>query len=190
MSDSVKVEFDVKGMTKMIKALEAMQVDVQPAIDKAARKGIQPVKKAIKAAAPVAPKNGGTLQAAIRQKKERTKYQGKRVYEVTFTGGANRNSKLQRAIKRPGIYGGKSDHAYYPASQEYGFLTRAKDGRNVVYTYGRRMGKKRQAEWHEAFDGDSNRYLRQVKSNSFQERVFGVKNRKVEGQHYMAKGAE
>ena len=126
MSAGVDVSFDLTGMEKMIKTLDRMGVNIRPAVTKAAMEGIKPVQKAIKDEAPVSKDHGGTLKRAIGRKREKTGIAGKRVYEVTFK--KNSNNALQRPIKRPGIYGGKSTQGYYPASQEYGFLTRAKNG--------------------------------------------------------------
>lgn len=160
----VKIEFDLAGCEKMVKALDEMGVDVQPAINRAAIKAIAPVKAAITDAAPES-EGGGTLKAAIYRKREKTKFSGKRVYEVTFN--RSYNSVLQKPIKKPGMYGGKSDKGYYPASMEYGFLT-AKTGGGIQFrSYTRGRGRKRE------------KYI-----------VVGVESRKVEGKHFMKKGAE
>ena len=50
-------------------------------------------------------------------------------YDLTFDKGMN--DVLQKPVKNPGEAGSKSTlhgHAYYPASMEYGFLTRSKGG--------------------------------------------------------------
>ena len=44
-------------------------------------------------------------------------------------------AQLQKPIKNPGALGGKNKKAYYPASQEYGFLARAPGG-GVQYVEG------------------------------------------------------
>ena len=116
------VSFDTKGIVKMVKMLDKAGKSPQKAITRAASKGITPVKRAVKGVVPVG--ETGNLKRAITRKAERTRTRGKKVYEVTFDKAYN--DVLQKPIIHPGVAGGKSDKAYYPASQEYGFLTRSK----------------------------------------------------------------
>lgn len=200
------VEFDTTGLEKMVETLDKMGVKVQPAVNKAAQKALTPVKRAVKARAPVA-SGGGKLKKAISRKREETRYKGKRVYEVTFSN--QYNDALQRPIKRPGIYGGKSTKAYYPASQEYGFLTKRKDGKGYEYQYARKFYKYDAnpdkgvaarddlSEWYAKHGDDASRSIkatsRKSRKNTWQayvETVQGVESRKVEGKYYMREGAE
>ncbi len=202
-----EVEFDLTGCIKLVKALDKMGVDAEPAANRAAQAAVKIVKRAVRSEAPVAKKHGGTLKKSIGQKKERTKFPSKRVYDVRFS--PKYGYVLQKAIKRPGIYGGKNTKAYYPASQEYGFLTRKKGGSGMVYEYGRRFykydaipdkgitGRDDLAEWYSKHGDDPGRSLRATGRTNrkktwrgYVETVQGMESRKVEGQHYMRKGAE
>jgi hypothetical protein len=51
------------------------------------------------------------------------------------------NDELQRPVQNPGMLGGKSSKGYYPASMEYGFLARAKDGSGGVVYYSEELGE-------------------------------------------------
>lgn len=159
------IEFDLTGMRKMIKTLEGMNVNVQPAVDYSARKAFEPVRAAIEREAPVGKTNGGTLRSAIIRKRERTRVAGKRVYDATFDKKAN--SMLQKPIKRPGLYGGKSSKAYYPASQEYGYLARKPGGKIELRAFSFRVDHKQKKEL-----------------------LFGFQSQKIEGKHYMRVGAK
>lgn len=120
---------DMSGTIKMVKALDEMGKSPQKAVTRAASKGITPVRKAVKGVVPV---RTGTLKRAIIRKAERSRVRGKKVYEATFD--PSYNDVLQKPIKSPGRNGGKNPKAYYPASQEYGFLTR-KNG-SIIYVPG------------------------------------------------------
>lgn len=120
-----EVRFDTTGIVKMVKMLDKVGKSPQKAATKAASKGITLVKRAIKqGTVPVG--ETGNLKRAIIRKAEKSRARGKKVFEVTFDRAYN--DVLQRPIKNPGEAGGKNDKAYYPASQEYGFLTRSKGG--------------------------------------------------------------
>ncbi len=162
MSD--EVSFDTKGIEKMIKALNKIGVSPQKAVNKAASKAITPVKRAIKSGdVPVGP--SGNLKRAIVRKGEKSRYRGKKVYEVTFD--RKMNDLLQKPIKNPGIYGGKSPKAYYPASQEYGFLVRA-PGEGYLYKQGIKGSNQFRKKWKWA---------------------YRMPSRKIEGKYFMKKGA-
>ena len=119
---------DISFDTKDIKAFEAMLTDLggcPPKVaTKAAGKGASIVRRSIRESAPKG--ETGNLKRAIKRTSERSSKKGKKVYEITFDRAYN--DVLQRPIKNPGEAGGKSDKAYYPASMEYGFLTRSKGG--------------------------------------------------------------
>lgn len=160
-----EIEFDISGIEKMITALNHLDKSPQKAVTKAAREAIKPVLREIKhGTVPVG--KTGNLRKAITRKAERTRTRGKKVYEVTLN--KRYNDLLQKPIKKPGILGGKSDHGYYPASIEYGYLSRAPGG---GYQYRKRLR-------------GSNQYAE--KSTM----AFRLPSKKVEGQHYMREGAE
>ena len=192
MSDC-RADFDLTGAIKLVKALDKMGKSPQKAVTKAASKAITPVKRAIKnGTVPVG--KTGTLKRAITRKAEKSRFRGKKIYVVTFD--RKYNTVLQKPIDRPGIYGGKSPKAYYPASQEYGFLTRKKGGEGMEYRYGRSFHKCSDdlGAWYERFRDDESRSFKIVRETRHRimgvESVQGIENRKVEGQRYMRKGAE
>ena len=131
MSAGCDVSFDTTGIVKLVKMLDKAGVSPQKAITRAASKGITPVKRAVRGIVPVG--ETGNLKRAITRKAEKSRARGKKVYEVTFDKAYN--DVLQKPIKNPGVAGGKSDKAYYPASQEYGLLTRSK-GKGYSYVPG------------------------------------------------------
>lgn len=135
--NDVTVSFDLKGIKKLVKMLDKAGKSPQKAVTRAASKGITPVKRAVRSIAPV--DETGNLKRAITRKAERSRARGKKVYEVTFD--RSYNDVLQKPIKNPGVAGGKSDKAYYPASQEYGFLTRSK-GNGYSYVPGQKYMRK------------------------------------------------
>lgn len=75
----------------------------------------------------------GYLAANIVSVGERSRRKGRKVYDTTFKGGAAANAVLSKPIKRPGIAGGTNKKGYYPASVEYGFLTRANQGGGLKF---------------------------------------------------------
>ena len=133
-SAGATVDFDTTGITVMIEALNKINKSPQKAVNKATSKANLIVKRTVKGEAPV---KTGTLKKNIVTKAEKNHgVKGKKVREVTFKGGAEANSLLQKPIKNPGALGGKNPKAYYPASQEYGFLARAPGG-GTQYVEGR-----------------------------------------------------
>ena len=76
------------------------------------------------------------MKSNIVTKTEKSSRRGKKVRETTFRGGDEANAQLQKPIKNPGELGGKSQKAYYPASQEYGFLAKAPGG-GIQYIEGK-----------------------------------------------------
>lgn len=115
--------FYLQDLPKFHKTLKRVEKVPQKAVTKAAGKGANVVRKAIRATVPV---DTGTLKRGIVRDGERSRVKGKKVYKLMFDPGMN--DVFQRPIKNPGEAGGKSDYAYYPASMEYGFLTRSKGG--------------------------------------------------------------
>lgn len=134
MSAGCDVRFDTTGVVKLVKMLDKAGKSPQKAITRAASKGITPVKRAVRGIVPVG--ETGNLKRAIARKAEKSRARGKKVYEVTFDKAYN--DVLQKPVKNPGEAGStttKSGHAYYPASIEYGFLTRSK-GNGYSYVPG------------------------------------------------------
>ncbi len=122
-------------MAKFRKTLDKVGQLPQKVVTKAAGKGRTVVRKAIRAQAPV---DTGTLKRGIVSEGERSRSKGKKVYKLVFD--PDKNQAFQRNIKNPGAAGGKNKKAYYPASVEYGFLTRANEGGGLRYVMGRATG--------------------------------------------------
>lgn len=170
----VSTGFDLEGIEKLCKSLDAIGKSPQKAANKAASKAATIVKRSIRARAP---KKTGTLKRAIVIRAEKSKLKGKKVRQITFSKSSS--ADLQKPIKRPGLYGGKHrSWGYVPASLEYGFLTRAKGGGIEYRTFSRltdNWEKNKAGRW---------------KRKRVDEAVTGYQSRKVEGRYYMKKGAE
>lgn len=110
-------ELRLNGMLQRIEKVP------QKVVNKSAGKGATAVRKAIR---PKIPVRTGALKKGIKRDGERSRYKGKKVYDLMFDPAMN--DIFQKPIKNPGEFGGQRDHAYYPASMEYGFLTRSKGG--------------------------------------------------------------
>ena len=117
------VAFYLDGFGGFVSVLARMEDVPQKCVTKAAGKGANFVRKAVRSEAPV---ENGDLQRSIVRTGERSRKKGKKVYDVTFS--AAMNDVFQKPIKNPGEAGGQSKHGYYPASMEFGFLTRSKGG--------------------------------------------------------------
>ena len=128
-----RIDFEHRDLVRMYKTLDKVGASPQKALNKGTSKAAMVVKRSIKGAAPV---KTGTLKRNIVTKTERSSLRGKKVRETTFRGGDEANALLQKPIKNPGVLGGSSPKAYYPASQEYGFLARAPGG-GIQYVEGR-----------------------------------------------------
>lgn len=120
---NAKITFYLEDIPKLNRALARVEKIPQKAVTKAAGKGATVVRKAVRGIVPV---DTGALKRGIVRKGERSRTKGKKVYDLIFD--PSMNDVFQKPIKNPGAAGGKSDHAYYPASMEYGFLTRSKGG--------------------------------------------------------------
>lgn len=110
----------------MIGVLNKTEKIPQKCVTKAAGKGANVVRKSIRSSVPV---KTGALKRGIVRNGERSRLKGKKVYDLMFS--PSMNDVFQRPIKNPGAAGSKntkSGHAYYPASMEFGFLTRSKSG--------------------------------------------------------------
>lgn len=128
-----RIDFEHGDLVRMYKTLDRIGASPYKAVNKGTSKAAAVVKKSVKGSVPV---KTGTLKRNIVTKTERSRSRGKKVRETTFRGGDEANALLQKPIKNPGVLGGSSPKAYYPASQEYGFLARAPGG-GVQYIEGK-----------------------------------------------------
>lgn len=128
MAGKFNVSVDLKDLKEAKKTFDAMGKLPQRIVSASAAKAATAVKKAVKNSEK-APKDSGLLRRAIIRTPEKSRRKGKKVYDIRFDPTWNDEFQVKkRPIKNPGEFGGKSDHAYYPASMEYGFLTRSKGG--------------------------------------------------------------
>lgn len=132
MAGKFKVSVDLKDLKEAKKAFDAMGTLPAKIVTAAARRGATVAKRAVQGSGKM-PVDTGTMRKALRTKREKSRRKGKKVYEVVFDPALN--AYLQRPIKNPGEAGGQSAKAYYPASMEYGFLTRSKGG-GISYSPG------------------------------------------------------
>lgn len=115
-------------MAKFRQTLDKVGKLPQRVVTKGAGKGRTVVRKAIRGQVPV---DTGALKRGIVSKGERSGVKGKKVYDLMFD--PSMNDVFQKPIKNPGAAGGKSKKGYYPASMEYGFLTRANEGGGLKF---------------------------------------------------------
>lgn len=115
--------FYFEGFGGFAGVLGSMEQVPQKCVTRAAGKGATVVRRAIRNQAPV---DTGDLKRGIIRKGERSRKKGKKVYDMMFDPAMN--DVFQKPIKNPGAAGGKNPKGYYPASMEYGFLTRSKGG--------------------------------------------------------------
>lgn len=120
---NAKLTFYLQDLPRFYAALGRVEKVPQRAVTKAAGKGATVVRKAVRGAIPV---DTGAMKRGIIRKGERSRTKGKKVYDLMFDPA--KNDIFQKPIKEPGVAGGKSPHGYYPASTEYGFMTRSKGG--------------------------------------------------------------
>ena len=107
-----KVKFKIEGMKELEKTIRKLGKLPQKCVTKAAKKGAQ---IALKAAKQKAPFLTGALEEGIILKGEKTRRKGKKVYQVTMNPAMN--DVFVKTTKDGKRY-------YYPASQEYGFITK------------------------------------------------------------------
>lgn len=115
--------FYLEDMAKFRRTLDKVGSVPQKVVTKAAGKGRTVVRRAIRGEVPV---DTGTLKRGIVSTGERSRSKGKKVYQLRFDPALN--DVFQKPIKNPGEAGGKNPKGYYPASMEYGYLTRSKGG--------------------------------------------------------------
>ena len=160
---SEALSFDIRDIERTVKMLNDAGKSPQKAVTRAAGRAGTILKRAVKGEVP---RRSGTLKKSIVRVGERSRRKGKKVYQVTFD--RKMNEQLQKPIRNPGQLGGKSSKGYYPASMEYGFLARAKDGSGGIVYYSKALKDFR------------------TRPNAEQKQVT---TQHVEGRHFMAKGA-
>ena len=104
----------VEGMDEVIKMIKDAGELPQKCVNKAAKKGIQIAKKDAKGGGWV--DQTGYLRKAIKEKAEKSKTKGKKVYDLW--PDPSYNDVFVKTTK-------KGKRAYYPASIEYGFKTKS-----------------------------------------------------------------
>ena len=113
---------EVEGFEEFVRACNDIAKDLDgPALTRASKKGATIVLKAIRAAAP---SDSGELKSGLILVHEKRRSKGKSVYQVT--PAAAKNAVFQKPVKNP--VRSTAKHAYYPASQEYGYFTRRPGG--------------------------------------------------------------
>lgn len=129
-----------RDMMKLRQALDKVAKVPQKVVTKAASRGASISRRQIKGKVPI---DTGALKRGIKQKAEKSRLKGKKVYSIYVDVEAG-----QRVVYNPvhttthrNVGGGKEYYAFYPASQEYGFLTRSKGG-GLSYVPGYRYMKK------------------------------------------------
>ena len=115
-------KYKIEGMRELKRSIRRLGDVPQKAVTPASRKGMNIALRTARILAPV----GETeeLKKGMKLVGERSRYKGKKVYQVVFDRA--KNDIFQKEVKNP-IRGKKT--AYYPASQEYGFF--AKNGRYI-----------------------------------------------------------
>jgi len=104
---------DISELAEFKKAVAKVGGLPQKVLTASVRKGANVVLKSVRANAPVG--KTGNLKRAITLKAERNRQKGRKFFQVTFN--KKYNEQLVKVSK-------KGKRSYYPASQEYGFLTK------------------------------------------------------------------
>lgn len=119
------LEFDIRDLKSFEAALNKLEKLPQKTVTSSVNKGTTLVRRAIRSEVPVLT---GALKRGIIRKAEHPKRRtsGKKVNDLMFDPAMN--DVFQKPIQNPGEAGGKKPTGYYPASMEYGFLTRSKGG--------------------------------------------------------------
>lgn len=107
-----RAKFEVEGLKELEKTIRKLGKLPQKCVTPAAKKG---ARIALKAARAKAPWETGELSNGIVLKGERARKKGKKVYQVTLDPA--KNDIFVKTTKDGKRY-------YYPASMEYGFITR------------------------------------------------------------------
>lgn len=113
---------DLVGFDELIRCCDTTARNLQGnQLAQAVKKGAKIVQRAIISAAP---EDTGALKSGLILIKEKSSVRGKVVYQIAPS--ARMNAVFQKPIINP--IRSKSGHAYYPASQEYGYFTRRPGG--------------------------------------------------------------
>ena len=124
MASKFEITIDARDLKEAARTFKAMEKQPVRLVTQAARRGATVVKNAVKSSSAI-PVRTGLLRSGIKLSRV------EKVYEVRFDPDLNDEfQRKDRPIKRRGLLGGKSDHPYYPASMEYGYL--ANDGHGGV----------------------------------------------------------
>lgn len=115
MPKKIKVNLKMYGLEQIERDIKRLGKVPQVAANRAAKAG---AKIAYKDAKRKAPKLTGDLKKGLIMIKEKTRQRGKGVYQVVFN--AEMNNVFVKQIKNR-IFA-KTDRAYYPAAQEWGFF--------------------------------------------------------------------
>jgi len=107
-----RVDFKIEGMKELERTIRELGKLPQKCVTPAAKKGARIALKAAKAKAPFLT---GALEEGIILKGEKLRKRGKKVYQVTMNPAMN--DVFVKTTKDGKRY-------YYPASMEYGFITR------------------------------------------------------------------
>jgi HK97 gp10 family phage protein len=124
----------IEGMRELERTIQRLESLPQKCVTKAARKGAN---VALKAARNNAPVESGDLKKGLKLTGERARIRGKKVFQVTFNKNMNH---LFVKLSKDG-----SKRYYYPASQEFGFMTRG-GGYTPGYRYLRKSIDEHKAE--------------------------------------------
>ena len=141
---SMQLEFNFKEMVQFQKALNRVGNLPQKVVKKAATAGGKIAKASVEAAAPVG--KTGQLRKGFKQYPEKSRTKGKSVFRFGMSDSDSKNKIFQKKIpdpkaEHPGKRRTNWDHAYYPASVEYGFLTRS-TGNGLSYVRGQHFTRK------------------------------------------------
>lgn len=118
---------DLEGFEELARSFaKSAQELPKKNLSKAVRKGAAVVRRTVRS---TAPKKSGDLLRGLILHKERSRQEGKVVYDLM--PDPKKNAIFQKPIQHP--VRSKSPKAYYPASQEYGFFTR-RPGGGMTYT--------------------------------------------------------
>lgn len=115
--------FDLDDVDRFLATLKKTEKLPQKIVTSSVNKGTTVVRRTVLGGVPV---DTGALKRGIVRHAEKTKIKGKKVNDLMFDPAMN--NIFQKHIKNPGEAGGKRPTGYYPASMEYGFLTRSKGG--------------------------------------------------------------
>lgn len=115
------VDIDISDIRDLELAAKAIGGVTKKQLTPAVRKAMKPMLQAAREGAPV---DTGALKKGIILKGERSKYPLKKVFQVTMD--KKKNDVFVKGLDADG----EGERAYYPASQEYGFLK--KDGSGKV----------------------------------------------------------